>query len=81
MSAKQAAPKYPLAPANDTKRCLWSDLTVERADGKRVTPVAKRRALEHWAETGGESPKGYLVHLPAGAVVINMDGFWPGDEK
>ena len=81
MSAKPKAPKYPLAPANDTKRCLWSDLTVTRPDGKRVTPAAKRRALEHWAETGGESPKGYLVNIPTGMLVIDMTGFWPGDES
>jgi hypothetical protein len=81
MSAKPKAPKYPLAPDKKTNRCSWRDLTVERIDGKRVTPAAARKTLVHWAETGGESLKGYTVKLPAGATVVDMTGFWPGDEE
>ena len=62
------------------KNCSWRALKVERLDGKRVTPVAKRKALVHWATTGGEHLKGYTVTLPEGAVVIDMSGFWEGDE-
>ena len=80
MSAKQSAPKYPLVPAKESNRCSWRNLVVTRIDGKRVTPAAARKTLVHWAETGGEYLNGYVVELPAGKAVIDMTGFWEGDE-
>jgi hypothetical protein len=60
----------------------WRKLVVRSTKSKRqVPPAVRHRVLQHWAEHGGEAPNGYEVICPAGANVINMAGFWPGDER